>query len=811
MDDKIQLSKMAQTGFKIILIALGVSIAFFIPFVPLSLVISKGLVLTLGAALGLAFYFLDCISVGRFVLPRGKTWKVFLLLVLSAAVTSFFVPNPLNSFIGSGFDTMTVSTLSIAFIYFFLLNLWGVGINFTKNIFKTVFISGFVVILFSVLQLVFNLVGKFPKVFVSLNNSNLVGTFHDLAFVLSIFVVLLTVSIESNFWRGPMKVVSTIFVVLSLSLLFIINYTLLWYVVGLSGLALLIVQLMPQPANSHVPTPDGSAQINNLISKKRNFSVIAFLIVFCAFIGIIGSSSITQFFAKPPFNFSINEARPSINSSLTIAKHTYYYHPLTGAGLNRFNQSWEAGKHKILDGRLLGSNFWNASFSNAYSVFLGFAVTLGLVSGILFLGLVYFFGKNIVSLFNKRNIAKSRSRDLLIYGFTSVYAFLILMFDVPNTALFILIIAIMAMVVARNQTMDGLTNKEIWFIHDSRHSFFGILSLLAMTILLCFITFVMLSSFYASYLVNRASLRPVADGGILKAESGLAKAISIHSLDAYARLETDAHLVGVNNALQDTSLSEEVIKNTVTTEITNAATSAKLAISIDPKNYQNYTSLLKVQETLFQLGDTTSYEDFIQNSDKILSLSPNNVGIIMRQAKVAVILKKYEEANAFLDKLVAINPYYTDAYVLRSQISLTNGNASRAIDQINEGIELNKTSAVLYYQKGLIYMNQGNYEQAVNTLELALRLAPNSLDLYSALAASYDKLGQKDSVIRVLTTARQYVSDKTQIDTLIEKVKNGGSFSSSAPIEPEKKEETVKAKSKATTVKSSSTDKKTTE
>ncbi len=811
MDDKIQLSKMAQTGLKSILIALGISIVFFIPFLPLGLIISKGLVLVLGAAIGLVFYFLDCISVGRIALPRGNTWKVFLSLVLVSTGVSFFVPNPTNSFIGSGFDTMTVSTLAVGFIYFFLLNLWGHGINFSKNIFKTVFISGFVIVFFSTLQFIFNFVGKFPKIFISLSNYNLVGTFHDLAFILSIFVVLLTVSIESNFWRGPMKIASTVAVVLSLALLFIINYNLLWYVVGLSGLALLIVQLMPQGSSGVVPTPDGSAQINNLIAKKRNFSVIAFLIVFCAFIGIIGSSSITKFFAKDPFNFSINEARPSIGSSLTIAKHTYYYNPLTGSGLNRYNQSWEAGKHKILNGKLIGSNYWDVSFSNAYSLFLGFVTSLGTISGILFIWLVYLFGRSIVVMFSKRNLAKSRSRDLLIYGFTACYSFLLLMFDVPNTALFILIISIMAMVTVRNQTMDGITNKETWFIHDSRHSFFGILFLLAMTILLCFVTFVMLSSFYSGYLVNRASLIPVADGGITKAEDKLVKALSIHKMDSYARLKTDAHLVGANKVLQDKNLSEEVIKNTLTAEITNAVNSAKLAISIDPENYQNYASLLKVQETIFQLGDTTSYADFVQNSNKILSLSPNNIGIIMRQAKVAVVLKKYDEANSYIDQLLAINPYFTDAYILRSQISLTNGNPSLAIDQINAGIEINPTSAVLYYQKGLIYMNQSRYSDAATVFETALRLAPNSLELYSSLALAYDKLGQKDSVVRVLTAARQYVSDQTQINTLIEKVKNGGSISNEAPIQEEpaaKEKETTTTKTKTTTTKTT-TDKKT--
>ena len=798
MDDKKQLSKMAHIGLKTVLLSLGISIVLFIPFLPLGLVFSKGIILTLGAALGLMFYFLDCISVGRFVLPRGNVWKVFLGLVLVAAGTSFFVPNPLKSFLGSGFDTFTVSTLAVSFVYFFLINLWGHGINFTKYIFKTIFITGFISVIFSILQFAFNITGRFPKLFVSLGGNNLVGSFHDLAFVLGLFVVLLTVSLESNFWRGYMKIVSTVAVVLSLALLFVINYTLLWYVIGVSGLALLIVQLMPEPAHSSVPTPDGGAQINNLIAKKRSFSVISFLIVFCAFIGIIGANSISMFFARPPMNFIVSESRPSIMSTLTVTKYAYYYEPITGAGLNRFNQAWEAGKHKILNGRLMGSEYWGASFDIGSSVFLTFITTLGSLGAAVFVWLMVLIGKHVANLFSKKNLSRSRSRDVLVYGFTSVYAFLVVLFDVPNTALFIVLIALFAMVVVRNQSMNGINPREFWFINDSRHSFFGILGIIAAIILLAFVTFVIMSAFYAGYLVNRAALKPVANGGILESEAILNRAISVHNLDDYARLAVDAHLVGISTLVQDENQSQESLTSALTAELTNAVNNAKLAIAIDPENYKNYSSLLKVQETVFQLGDSSGYQDAIDTSNKILTLSPNNVGVIFRQAKVAAIAKNYAAAYEYIDRIIAINPSFVDAYILRSQIALLEGNPDKAISQIDQAISVNTNSAVLQYQKGLIYINQKNYSAAVTSFETALRLSPRSLDVYSSLALAYEKLGQKDSVLRVLNTARGLVSDKTQIDSLIEKVTNGGLLSNDAVIVSEEKETDSKEKTPAT-------------
>ncbi len=778
MDDKQTLSKTASYGLKTILWALGISVVFFIPWLPLGVVFTKGLLLTLGASIGLILYLVDSISVGRFIIPRGKAWKVFLALVISSVATSFFVSNPTNSFIGSGFDTNTVATLSVAFVYFFLISVWGHGVNFTKYIFKTILVSGMVATAFSAIQLSLDVVGKMPKFFVALGNGNLVGSFHDLAFVITIFIMLLAISIEANFWRGPMKIVSMVFVVLGLFVLFFINYTLLWYLLGFSGLAMLILGLMPKPnsvTEEGIPEPLYS-------NKKRHFSVVAFLIVFCAFVGVIGSKNITIFLANPPMNFIVNEPRPSIRSNLRIIQNTYYNNPMTGAGLNRFNQSWEMGKHKILGGRLVGSQYWNTTFNSGNSIFLWFITTLGIVGSIFLIWFTLIIGKNIVKIFDKNNLQKVRSRELLIYGFTGLYAFILFLFDVPSTALFILIIALFAIIVVRNQTSSGIMNKEFWFIRDVRHSFFGILGVLALIILSVFVTFVIMSAFYAGYLVNKASSLTVDQAGIAKAQNLIARAINTHGLDSYVRLMVDANLVAVARATNDSEMSAESLRSTITTELSNAVNNARMAIATDPNNYQNYVALLKIQETISQLGDTASYSEAIETSNKILSLSPNNVGIMYRQARLSVAAKEYAKAYDYITNIIAINPSFTDAYILRSQISLLEGNPDKAINEIDEGIKLNNSSAVLPYQRGLIYMNQKNYSKAVESFETALRLSPRALDVYSSLALAYEKLGQKDNVLRVLNIARNYVSDKTQIDSLIAKVNAGGLIGAEEPV-----------------------------
>ncbi len=788
MEGKITLSRMAQIGLKTILLSLGISIIFFIPFLPLNIVFSKGIILTLGAAIGLIFWFLDSITTGKFTLPRGRTWLIFLGLVLASVATSFFISNPLNSFIGSGFDTYTVSTLAIGFIYYFLFSVWGSGINFTKYIIKTVYLSGFVVLFFSVIQFVFNITGKYNNVFIGLNKSNLIGSFHDLAMFLGAFVFVLLISLENNFWKGWMKIISTLALIVSLVFLMMINYSFVWYLVGFGSLAIIIYKLMPEPKSAD--SVDSSLEVR---TKNVSFSVISFLVTFCAFVGIVGASSITQFFVQKSVNFIVSEPRPSISATLTIAKNAYYHNPITSVGLNRFNIAWEAGKHKILGGKLIGSQYWNTSFGYSTSVFFTFVITLGLVGAVLFIWLVLRFIKEIIGLFSKNITRNARTRDLFVFSLLSIYSLIIMLFDTPNTFLFILIIALFAMVSSYKQNLLKQTPKEFVFINDYRHSFFGILSILAAIILTTLAVFVMFRAFYASYLVNKAAIESNSKEKISSTISNLTQAVTLHPIDSYARLLSDANLIQVSYTLANKDLSEESLKSLFKDQITAAVNSAKLAISIDPKNYQNYESLLKIQESLISLGDTSSYNDAISIADKILTLAPNNIGIMLREAKLAAFIKDYDASRGYINNILAINPTFIDAYLLRSQIALSEGDTAKAINEIDQAATVNPSSATLQYQKGLIYMNQSNYSKAAESFENALRLAPNSMDVYSSLALAYEKLGQRDSVIHTLEMARNYIVDKTEINALIERVKNGGSLiSTQEPVVKEVKDSATK-------------------
>ncbi len=768
MEEKQMPTRMAHIGLSVILWTLGLSLVFFIPFLPLGLVESKGIILTLGAAVGILLWLIDSISSGRFLFPRSKSWLILLVMILVAAITSFFVPNPANSFIGNGFQFGTIATLTIGFIYFFLISVWGRNVNFTKHIIKTFFIAGCIIILFSTLQLLFNLVGRFPKFFVSLGNTNLVGSYNDLAIFLGIFISLIAVGIENRFFGKFMKVIAVLMLTLSLAFLVILNYTFVWYLVGIAGLCLFISALMPRllPKDAHMET-----------AKRKGFSFVSFILMVVAFVAIVGAKDVGKLVAGKPFYFSNNNVRPSLVASIAVMGKTYQHNPVIGAGINRYNQAWEANKSKIFGGRLMTTPFWNATFSSSVGMFFTLLTTLGILGALLFLwflGIIFF--KKILGLFAKERNGKFRPKDLMTYSLISFYAIIVFLLDSPNVVFFILIFAFFGMLVSYLSTVDGLPQKSFSFVHDSRYSFFSILSVLVCAM------FVLLSSFgiakaqYAQYLVNRSQFLPVSKEGAAKAKSLVTRAFNISKLDSHARALTAVNILNVAYLINDKSQSEESLRSLVKDEVTQAVENAKTAIRIDPKNYQNYSNFLKVQESLIELGGTDVYDSAIDVGNQALIYSPNNLEIILRQAKIATFTKNYDQAYEFINKILAINPSFIDAYLLRSQIALSQGDSAKALSEITEAEKKYPGDINLLYQKGLLYFSQGSYSLAAETFERVVRLSPQSMDAYSYLATSYEKLGQRDAVLKTLETARNYVNDKSSFDALIEKVRNGGSL-----------------------------------
>ncbi len=765
------LTKMSKLGLQIMLWALGISLVLFIPFLPLGMIASKGIILTTAAFLGTILWLLDAITVGRFAFPRGRLIYVLLLSIVATAAITFFLPNKTNSILGTGFDFGTVASLAIAFIYLFLISLWGQGYNFISKIIKTIYLTGIIALVFSTINIFVPYVAKFPKFFISLTNSNLIGTYNDMAIFLAGFVILITITLEKNFWNKPMKIWSLVFMGLSLFYLFIFNYTFVWFILGMVGLSLFIYKLMPTQ-NIDKNTIDGSE--NQTI--KRSFSKFAFIILICSFVAIVGARNIAKLVSGKPFYFTNSEPRPTLVSSIKIIKNSYWHNPVTSIGPNRYNQTWESGKYKLSGGQFFKTQYWNASFNKSIGLFFTLITTIGAVGSLLLIYFVILFILKYFSIFNFDFVNKSKSRELTIYAALVAYTFVLFLFDNPNNALFISSVALWGMFISYINTIKEKSPKLFVFINDPRHSFFGILGVIVMMVAVALGFLSIFGSIYSGYLVNKASLEQLNEQGLAQAEYYIQKAISINPLDIYARSLSNINLLAINYALNDKTISQEKLTTLVQNRIKSAADSAKISIAYNPQNYQNYMALSAVNEMVLNFGDKSTYKDAITIIDKGLEYSPNNMTLIYKKAQIAVNAKDYDLAKEYINQIININPAISDSYLLLAQIDLVNGDTDAAYRQIDKAMTYNPSSASLPYQKGLLYFSKQDYSSAARMFEKAVSISPNYIDAYSSLALTYEKLGDRDSVIRTLETVKKYINDTTKVDELIATFSAGGSL-----------------------------------
>ena len=757
-------TKLTRLGKNILLWSLGLSLALYIPFLPVGLIAQKGIVLTFGAFIALMIYFLDSIKSGRFILPKNNAWKILLLLTVSVFVLALFMQNKANSIIGTGFDFGTAFYFLNILIYFFLITAWFNKYNLLQKIVKTVLYSGIVVVTFQVLQLVFGLTNRFPKLFIGIKNANLIGSFNDLGLFLSFFVFVLLITFKYHSYKKWVKLLMFVLFGISLVFLLIINYKFAWILLGLSAITLLVKSIINKNLES-TSNSENESSISTVLA-----SIVVVLSVVCIFFSV----GISNFTANPPLNFSNSEKRPSVMASTTVLVKSFEHNFIASTGPNRYNIAWEREKSNISNGGLIASPYWSVSFNNAISIFFTTITTTGIFGLLLLVLFIILVFKRFYSIIFKKHAPNLNERDSIILSFLVFFSILVFILDFPNAALSVVIFVIWAIIFALSSKDE---NAVISFGKNAKKAIIFVVLSFILIVGTLYSMYYSINAYRAGYLVNRASLTPATYEGVAKSESYLVKAFNITGNDIYARGVSNIHLLRISLLVNDKTLTQDKLISSVKNEAESAAQTARVAVSVDKYNYQNYLAFLKVQESLISLGANDIYLNAINTADQALEFSPNNIGIIMRKAKIAGYLKNYSDAYEFLNQVNKINPGYADAYIYKTSLKVSEGNFDQALNDINTAISTNPGSAQLFYQRGLINMGKKNYTEAVNDFESILNVYPNMLDVYASLALSYESLGKKDSVIDTLTRMKAYVTDKNSIDNLITKIQNGGTIS----------------------------------
>lgn len=734
------------------------------------------------------FYFLVLLAFLGFLtkIVMAKEIKIkrtvldipLLVLWLGYFVICLFSQDRSLSFWGD-FSALNLSFVGFSFllIFFFLI---VQQINTAKQVIRLFFIfllSGFVSSLYFLLS-ASSLVSwtelNLPQ-FNLFSSSNIVfGFFQSLIFILSLGYITLK---KKERWLDIFSFLALIF---SLACLILFGFKLIW-VITAAGLFFLAVFF-----------------ISHLEKTKPLFtSLILFFLV---------GSLFFIFFGEPKFltkNLPL-EISLSPGLSWSIAQKTLM------AGARNFIFGTGPGTY-IYDFSLFRSdemnlNFaWNIRFNQPYSTFFNWLTTNGVLTTLVFLGVILIilgflssvwlkyiaYNKNHKRFFEDE--AKGASEEdvvsplffwLISCGWLlSLVSLFLINFGVAQWVIFWfllgLVICSSAFITQNNFSYLNLSLKTT--------PQYALVTSFVFIILYTFL--VVLGVYLARFYVAEATYNQGLSKNYEERLQYFSKALNYNpSRPQFYLGLADSFINRAGELVQNGGNSEAVSQFLI-----SAVNAAKKATEISPKNVATWEYLSTMYSNARSLtAEANSWA--ISSLEKAIQLESNNPLLYISLGNSQLVEKRYSEAKTYFEKALSLKPNLLIGYLQLAALNEAQKNLPGAISIMERGLTYGVNNAEYLLYLGQYYLNSGttkDYALAESAFKKAIVLNPNYSNALYALAYLYEKTGFKNQAVELYQRVLDLNPDNSNIIKKIESLNAVPVVSetptSTLPIAPNKK------------------------
>ncbi len=650
---------------------------FCLPFTNIPIETSKGLLLVLGLAVSLVFWSIARFSDGKIVLPKSWLLVSGFGIALAVLFSALFSGNSQISLFGTMLD---VGSFYFMFAGFVLMFMSSVVFRTTKQA-KIVLLG---IMFSSALVLVFQGLRLFMPSILSLGilgdqTGNVLGSWNALGIFTGFSALMFLLVIEFFPISKIMKLLLEILIGLSILLAMVINFSLVWILLGVSSLIIFVYKASV------------TLQRSGEEGEKKHFPIVSFVVVVLSLFFFMASQFIGGILPAR-LQISNNEVNPSLGATLSIATKVLITDPVFGVGPNRFGEAWSMYKPDSIN----NTQFWDVSFGSGSGLLPTFLATnggLGILTWLVFFFL--FFAIGVRSVFS--SIKNGVNWEMMAFFILSIYLFISSFFYSTGAVIFLLSLAFTGVFIG---LVASNSEKEISvsFLNDHRKSFFSILILIVVVISSLGVSFKYIERF-ASIPYFRSALTAST---VPLAENYISKAISLYSNDLYFRTYSQIYLVKLNSIASKGESLSDVEKTDLQTSFEQAVNSAKMATTYNPSNYINFQLLGSIYQAVGSLGVKNAYTEAVSSYEQASKLNPLNPGIKLSIASAFLADGKTKEAKEYANIALSLKQDYIEAILLLSQIAK------------NEG---NNTEAISYAKKALAFApNDKNLIEYVNSL-----------------------------------------------------------------------------------------------
>lgn len=716
----------------------------------------------------LILYLAYSIKSGKVSLPYHSIFIAAGLLLLAWLASALISGAPLAIF-GLGAEPNSLFTLATLFLMSVMIMLL---FSDAMSLYRLILALAWGLIVFLAMVWIFSVfgAGSYLGGLFAQRTFNAVGSWNAVGFASGFFLVMLYPFLLSS--SGRFRLVIACLFLLSLFLVLIVNFPLVWGVIGFFAIFLLSYAIWRQ----------------NITLVGVGVPLLLLLIALFAF---FFSNLIAQNISVPaPLEVGVSHKTTLDIAGKALRENTFF-----GSGPNSFGYLWD--RYKPLE--VNATQFWGIRFNTGSSYLLTALAEIGLLGWLIYLAFLIWLWYLSLSA-----VAKENDTESGILGFSAflILSYAILMwalYAVPYTLAVFGFLAI-GISLANLKRAGVLYNYEISLVGEGPRGFISALVMVFFIIVGVLGVYAVTVRYVGQWAYARGLDSFNRLGNLDVAEKQILLAVqSSVSNDLYWRSLSQIYLTRAQLLLQDRATPQDILGSKFKDFLDKSVSASQNAIKAAPADFINYRALGKTYEFLIQLGTAGALEASQIQYDEALKHSPGSP-LIWRDKAVAYLadfaakknqdsLKKAEEA---LLKAVELKQDYVEGHFLLAQIYDAEGKTEESIKRGEAAAILAPNDIGALFQLGLLYYRVNRLSDAKIVFERAVSINANYSNARYFLGLIYSRTSRSSGAISEFEKILALNPDNQEIKAILSNLRAGkDALSGIAPPapSPEKRKE----------------------
>lgn len=750
-------SESKKNSFMMILLIIMTTVGafFFIPVSGMSVIASKGYFFVLMGLLMLLAYGVSVLKQGEISVSKNWIIRILGLMLTVEFIGALLSPSFSVSILGHGFEAsswifLLVITTVVMVAYRTVRSYDRVG-----SIFAGAVIGILATVLFQIARFVFGGSALSLGVLTS-TTSSLFGSWIDFAAILAFVVMFCVITLELGGLKKSIRSVVGIMGIIAVIVLAFMNIRTIWIILGFISLVIALYVFTLAFWDSEAKT----------YRKNRSVPWYSLAIVILSIVCIFFGSTLNSLASKHQ-SINSNDVRLSLSATARAGVASIIHNSITGYGPNTFSSVWNMAKPPAVS----GTDFATTSFAYgsgyiptqmATNGILGFVGWIALVLMVLWL--------IITSLAKGFDSSLDRYVMTLLAG-SILFLMVLMIFTIVSGYIIILFAVLLGSLIGISSEKNNESEIVRSFMSDPRASFFGILGVTLLIIVIIFTTYLearkVIGSVYAVKGVNAENAQNVDS-----ALNNFALAAVFAPDDSYSR---ELSALTISKVSQLTATVTQANRDAVTKQaesiLGSALAYAQSAVALNSADYQNWVAQGNVYRTLVTLGVADAAANAKDSYTQAQKKNPHDPGMFLLFAQLDLA---QSDTDGALDQIAQSISYYptSAAYLLRAQIQVSKQNYTDATTSMTEALRLDPYNATTAYQLGLLFYQQADYTHAIAAFKTAIYDNRSFGLAYGYLGVSYEKSGDMTNANAVYDYMHK---QSDQADALINQIKNPSS------------------------------------